>query len=271
MDYLPRVVREAMLASPPRWPPAAHPQTSRGLDCPTVDIVALGDSLVSGRAVNDDEPYTPEDAFPGVYADLLAEEQGVQTMLHSHFPDQLGNEIRSLEEWNDTLATDEQIRGDLAEAEIVIVWLGFHDFVPALMFGSCGSDWETMQPCLDDAVAGMPEQYDTMFTTIDELAGQDARVMIGTGGLPPLFVTSHASQPYWPDLYETVVTRWGQAITDAAAQHGVTVVDTTEALNGPDGTTPPPEEFSVGDGLHLSHAGHAYLAEMFLDSDGLDL
>ena len=55
-----------------------------------------------------------------------------------------------------------------------------------------------------------------------------------------------------------------------ADQHGVTVVHTAEALNGPDGTTPPPEEHSVGDGLHLSHTGHAYLAEMFLDADGLD-
>src|SRR4030042_1674971 len=44
------------------------------------DVVALGDSLVAGWGVRPDQPYTPEEAFPGVYARSLAEELGIETV-----------------------------------------------------------------------------------------------------------------------------------------------------------------------------------------------
>ena len=88
------------------------------------DVVALGDSLVAGYGVRDDEAYTPEEAIPGVYAGSLGEELGVETVFHSYFPGQLSNEVRTVAEWNRVLAEDEEIRANPRGAEVVIVRLG---------------------------------------------------------------------------------------------------------------------------------------------------
>lgn len=232
----------------------------------TVDVVAIGASNVAGYNIDGREGEDPDVAFPGIYADRLAEEHGVQTALHTYAP---GDE-RSLRHWNDVLSADAQLRSDLADSEVVILFVGFHDLMPVLLFDRCGDTWDTMQPCLDDIVAEMPEQYDTMLETITDLASDDTIVMIGDGGVPPLLLDAYADQDYWPQLYDTAFLGWRQAIVDAAGQHGVIVVPTAEALNGPEGTSDPIEEYDSGDGVHFSRAGHEYLAEVFLDADGIE-
>jgi lysophospholipase L1-like esterase len=232
----------------------------------TVDVVAIGASNVAGYNIDGREGEDPNAAFPGIYADRLAEEHGVQTALHTYAPD--GE--RSLRRWNAVLSADSQLRSDLADAEVVILFVGFHDLMPVLLFGRCGDTWDTMQPCLEGIVAGMPEQYDTMLATITDLASEDTIIMIGDVGVAPMLLDAYAGQDYWPQLYDTAFLGWRRAIVDAADDHGVIVVPTAEALNGPEGTGIPPEEYDSGDGIHFSHAGHECLAELFLDADGIE-
>ena len=234
------------------------------------DVVALGDSLVAGYGVRDDEAYTPEEAFPGVYAQSLGEQLGVETALHSYFPSQTWNDVRTVAEWNEVLASDEQMQADLRGAEVVIVWLGTHDLVPALLFGDCGSDWpEPLRTCLQEATETMPADFDELLRTIESLVPEGAIVMIGNQGVAPLWVEDWGAQSFWPELKAVAFDGWWEGIKTAAAANGAIVVDSAEALNGPDGNQMPPPEFVLPDQLHMTAAGHRFLADLFLAADGL--
>jgi len=138
-----------------------------GTGQPTWDVVALGDSNVAGWAARPDEAYTPSAAFPGVYSDLLAAEQGVTIALHSYFPDQMGNEIRTVAQWADVLAADEQMRANLRRAKRVIVLVGYHDVIPILLLGACGSTWpDPLRGCLKQATDAMPAAFDRLYGDI---------------------------------------------------------------------------------------------------------
>jgi len=234
------------------------------------DVVALGDSLVAGYGVRDDEAYTPEEAFPGVYAQSLGEQLGVETALHSYFPSQTWNDIRTVAEWNEVLASDEQMQADLQGAEVVIIWLGTHDLVPALLLGDCGRAWpEPLRTCLQEATETMPADFDHLLGTVESLAPEGAIVMIGNQGVAPLWVDDWGSQPFWPELKAVAFDGWWEGIETAAAAHGAIVVDSAEALNGPAGNQMPPPEFVLPDRLHMTAAGHRFLADLLLAADEL--
>ncbi len=160
------------------------------------DVVALGDSLVAGWGVLSASSYSPEEAFPGVYARLLAEQLGIETALHSYYPSQSFADVRTVAEWNQELATDEEMRADLQGAEVVLVWLGYHNIVPALVFGSCGIEWEPLKACLEEATATMPADFDELLGTIRSLVPEGAIVMIGNQAIAPQQIDGWASRPY---------------------------------------------------------------------------
>jgi hypothetical protein len=192
-------------------------------------------------------------------------------VLHSYFPDQLGNEVRTVAEWNEALASDEQMQADLRGAEVVIVWLGYHNIVPALLFGECGGiGWpDPMRACLQEATETMPTDFDQLLGTIGGLVPEGAVVMIGNQGVAALQVEHWGPQPFWPELKAVAFDGWWQGIETAAAAHGAIVVHSAEALNGPDGNQVLHPEFVLADQLHLNAAGHRFLAELFLAADGL--
>ena len=234
------------------------------------DVVASGDSLVAGWGVRSDEAYTPEEAFPGVYAQSLGEELGVETVLHPYFPDQLGNEVRTVAEWNQVLASDEEMQADLRGAEVVIVWLGYHNIVPALVFGECGRGWpEPLRTCLQEATETMPANFDQLLGTIESLVPDGTVVMIGNQAVAPMQVEDWGSQPFWPELRAVAFDGWWEGIETAAAAHGAIVVHSAEALCGPDRNQILHPDFVLPDRLHINAAGHRFLADLFLAADGL--
>ena len=234
------------------------------------DVVALGDSLVAGWGVRSDEAYTPEEAFPGVYAQSLGEELGVETVLHPYFSDMLSNEVRTVAEWNQVLTSNEEMQADLRGAEVVIVWLGYHNIVPALVFGECGTGWpEPLRTCLQEATQTMPADFDELLGTIESLVPEGAVVMIGNQAVAPMQIEEHGSQPFWPELRAVAFDGWWQGIETAAAAHGAIVVHSAEALCGPDGNEILHPDFVLPDQLHLNSAGHRFLADLFLAADGL--
>ena len=235
------------------------------------DVVALGDSLVAGYGVRDDEAYTPEEAFPGVYARSLGEQLGVETALHSYFPSQTWNDVRTVAEWNEVLASDEEMQADLRGAEVVIVWLGYHNIIPALLFGDCGGiGWpDPLRTCLQEATETMPADFDRLLGAVETLVPEGAVVMIGNQGVASLQVEDWGSQPFWPELKAVAFDGWWEGIETAAAAHGAIMVHSVEALNGPDANQMPPPEFVLPDELHMTAAGHRFLADLFLAADGL--
>ena len=254
---------DATKAHEPTSPLAASTQAV------TWDLVALGDSNVAGWAVRSDEPYTPEEAFPGVYADLLGKVQGVTVVLHSYFPSQDDNEIRTVAEWNDVLATDRQMRADLAAAEVVIVWIGYHNVIPVLMFGECGLSWpDPLKGCLRAATRTMPQDYDRLFGTIEQLVPSGTPMLVGDYGIPAPLFDQWSWEPFWPQLKRAMFEEWRDALEAAAEAHGATVVHTYAALNGPTGDEAPGRDLT-SDGWHFNSEGHRFIAETFLAEDGI--
>jgi lysophospholipase L1-like esterase len=276
------------MTTPPPAPEAAPPSSSpssSGIDPdtafigmfePTVgsaetwNLVALGDSTTSGWYVRRDGTFYPEEAYPGIYAGLLAEEQGVNVTLHSYFPSQSGNEVRSVADWNAVLAEDESMRADLVDAEVVMVWIGFHNIVPAVFFGRCNGNWREYGRCVRSATRTMPSDYDELFATLERLVPEGATVLVGNMGVAPFIIERWADDPHWREVKRAVFDEWIEAMEEAALAHGARVVDTYRALGGPSGDEPLHSGFSAADGLHFSAKAQRFLAEVHLEQDGIE-
>jgi lysophospholipase L1-like esterase len=242
---------------------------SAGTPSATWDLVALGDSNVAGWGIREDQPYTPAEAFPGVYGQQLAEQQAVEVVLHSYYPDQLGNEVRTVAEWADVVRTDPSMRSDLAEAEIVILLIGFHDLLPAVMFGSCPSRWPAFGQCVGKLTEPMPAAFDTLYGEVADLLPDGATVLVNDYGIPGPIYDAWSDDPHWDEIRAVLFEDWRDALEAAATKHGFKVVPTYAAMNDPGGRPKAPSEQVTTDGWHFNAAGHRIIADIVLAEDGL--
>lgn len=261
-------------ASPPSSPTAANEWPFVRSSCPGASgqpmlLVALGTSETAGWGIRSDEPYSPQEAYPAQYADILCQELGVTVELHSYFPSQLGNELAPLAWWNERVAGDPAIRADLAAAEIVVLWaMGSHDVVPALALRACAGDWpDPLKTCFEKAAANIPAENDRLFTAISELVPEGIRVLAADAYLPPAVLDRWAAEPYWQELKRIIDPRAN--IMSLAQEHGFTFVDTEGVFNGPTGSAVPADGLFQSDGLHPTAAGALAVAEVFAEADGL--
>jgi hypothetical protein len=223
---------------------------------------------VAGWGIRPDEAYSPDAAFPGIYARLLGAEQGVTVTRHSYFPDQSSNEVRTVAQWNDVLATDQAMRRDLSRANVAIVLIGYHNVIPALLFGECGTRWALLEKCLRTATKTMPADFEKLFGTIRELVPAGTTVLAGDYGIPTPLFDAWAAKPFWPEMKQVMYENWRTALEKAATAHGARVVHTYAALNGQNGERRIPDDLTT-DGWHFSAKGHGLLARIFLEQDSL--
>ena len=234
------------------------------------DLVSIGDSIAAGYGLSPGEVNTPEEAFPGIYARSLGDELGIEVELHSYFPSQTTNDIRTVAEWNEVLAADEALRSDLESAEVVMVWIGYHNVVPAFLFGSCGYEWsDELEACFKEATATMPADFDVLLGEVEALVAEDTVVMIGNQAVAPMQIERWGSEPFWPEMKAVAFDVWWDGIEATAAAHGAIMVDSAAALNGPEGDQIRDPKFVLSDKLHMSAVGQRFLADLFLVADGL--
>ena len=226
----------------------------------TWDVVALGDSYVAGAGVG-----CPPWGFTGAYADALGEELGIETVLHAYA------EYGTVAEVNQRLAASDDMQQTIATAEVVIVWLGYHNVLGALWGETCGTGWpEPLRTCLIEATATMPADFDELLGTIESLVTDEAIVMIGTQALGPPEIEKWGDEPFWPELRGVAYDGWAEGIALAAAAHGAILVNTAAWFTGPEGNQLLRREFLLPDGIHFSRPGHTALAQLFLAADGLE-
>jgi hypothetical protein len=232
-------------------------------------LVALGTSETAGWGIRADEPYSPQEAYPGRYADILCAEIGRPVELHSWYPSQLGNELAPLSWWDERVAGDQELRADLAAADVVVLWaLGSHDVVPPLLFGACAGDWPgPLQTCLEGVTAAIGPEMDALFSSIEDLAPEGTLVLAADAYVPPALFSRWAAKPYWPDLKRLVDPH--STVEPLAEKHGFTFVPTEAAFNGPDPGQAPAEGLFQPDGLHPTAAGAQLTAAVFAEVDGL--
>jgi hypothetical protein len=232
-------------------------------------LVALGTSETAGYGIRSDEPYSPQEAYAGQYAQILCKELGVTVELRSYFPSQSYNEWATLAWWNERLAGDAAIRTDLASAKVVVMWaMGSHDVIRPLMFGGCTGIWpDPLQACLQAATAKIHAEMDTLFTFVSSLVPNGTTILAADAYLPPAMIERWASEAYWPELLKLLDPK--PTIMALAEKHRFTFVDTELVFNGPDSSAMPADGLFQSDGLHPTAAGALATAKALAAADGL--
>ena len=232
-------------------------------------LVALGTSETAGWGVRADEAYSPQEAYPARYADILCEELGRPVELHSYFPDQLSNSLAPLAWWNERLSGDAAMRVDLAAADVVVVWaLSVHDALPALVFGQCRGEWpDPLRACLEAATADIESQMDAAFSTVAALAPGTATILAADHFTPPAILDAWGAEPYFDELSQLANPRF--VIERLAPQYGFTIVETQTAFNGPSLSEPPADGLLQIDGIHPTALGAQLMAEVLAQEDCL--
>jgi hypothetical protein len=185
---------------------------------------------------------------------------GVVACIHNWATDM----IQTVADWVEAVRNNEALREDLRNAEVITLWLGWHDVVPRIMEGGpCHKrDGEVDLACLRQATKPMREGYDELLSEIVSLTGPNPTIiLIADVGIPSLFLTSWKEHGALDVLKVHAYEVWRDYILEAAGRHHVYVVYTYEELNDPNGDQEMPSEYMQSDGLHFNEHGHRRIAE----------
>jgi hypothetical protein len=259
--------------APAATPPPSAPATAR--PSPRADFVATmcpdapGDPwLVVALGTSESREPSPQKAYPAQYAQILCDELDLPVELHLYVPGNWG----PLAYWIDRVTDDEQMRADLAAADVDVLWaLSSHDALKATVpeFGGCRGDWpDPLKACLEGKAANIPSETDELFGLIAGLVGDDAIVLAVDAYAPPAVVASPSwNEPYGLDIARLVDPYY--SVDPMAAKHGFTFVDTEVVFNGPSRREMPAEGLFQSDGLHPTEAGALLTAQTYAEADGL--
>jgi len=221
------------------------------------DYVALGDSIPGGVGMDLGRSYVH------LYADYLAEDLGVEVRVHNRSA--VGETTVSL---LGKLQSDETVRALVSEAEVITIWVGSND-IWRLLYGpggagnaKCGPIGDLDMDCLDANVQALEDRIDAILTEIRSLRAAD-QALVRIVDECNWFVEYWRDADAFEQLKEPAFEVWSQAIGDLAAKHGVAVVHTYVACNGPDGDNPIAADYlQPTDPWHFSEAGHKMVADL---------
>jgi lysophospholipase L1-like esterase len=162
------------------------------------------------------------------------------------------------------------MRADLAEAEIVVLLIGFHDMLPALFFGSCPPPWpEPMKACLNTRTAPMRADFAELYAAVAALVPTDATVLVLDYGSTASAYENWGSDANWSEIRQAMFGDWQDALRAEATAAGFLVVHMSTALAYEDGSPRYVVSEITSDGMHFNTEGHRLLAEQCLLEDGL--
>ena len=221
----------------------------------TWDLVALGDSTPTGYGVG------AENSYVNLYASYISEDLKVDVVVHNWAT----NSTRTVLDWVEVIRTDEGLREDLRNAEVVTICLGWHDLIPNIgVFGKggpCYKRGEIDLDCFRSVTDPMEQGFDDLLSEITSLASpNETLILIADTGNP--FVDAWIEYGTLDTLKGPAYEEWRNHLMEAAEKHGVHVVNTYHATNGSSGDQSLPSEYSQADGLHFSELGHKLLADL---------
>lgn len=223
----------------------------------TWHLVALGDSTPTGYGVGADHSYVQ------VYAGYIEEDLGVDIVVHNWAT----NRTQTVADWVEAVRNNEELREDLRNAEVITMWLGWHDVIPSIGIGRGGPCNERADEvdldCLGEVTKPMQEGYAKLLSEIVSLASPDETlILIADVGIPSLFIARWKEYGTLDVLKRHAYEVWRDYIIQAASKHNVHVVHTYEALNEPNGDQEMPPEYMQSDGLHFNEHGHRRIADI---------
>jgi hypothetical protein len=221
-------------------------------------VVALGDSFMAGTGV-----VRRSDAMPNVYGRLLADGVGAQVEVINHGTGQ----HRTVADWVLRLTEAGPVATDLGDADVVLVWLGFHDVLRPLMSGAAWPD--PLRAQLEAVVEGSPASWDAFFAALTAAVAPHGRILVSELGLPPYLFDRFAAHPDWAEIRRVTYLDWRGVMVETAERYGARVVPTFAAFNGPDGDALMALGGVWPDGLHVDEVVHRFVAELFREHDGI--
>lgn len=222
-------------------------------------VVAIGDSTPAGHGLDSDL------AYPSAYGAMLAADLGVGVTVANHATGM----TRTVAQWADHVRTDDALAHDLAAAQVVLVWLGWHDILP-IVYRRTQMHWpDPMRAQLLAKNDELDGAWRDLLEALRSVAGPDCVLLVADTGLVSLLPEQFGREAYWPELKRLAYLDWRDALQQAAAATEARVVPTMEALGGPTGEDDLHPEFGAPDGLHFNAAGHRFLAELHRAHDGI--
>jgi lysophospholipase L1-like esterase len=221
------------------------------------DLVTLGDSTPTGYGVGADPSYVQ------IYAGYIEEDLGVDVVVHNWAT----NRTKTVSDWVEKVRNNEELREDLRNAEVITMWLGWHDVIPNIGIGRGGPCYkradEVDVDCLGEVTKPMQDGYDKLLSEIVSLASPDeTQILIADVGIPSLFIARWKEYGTLDVLKRHAYEVWRDYIIQAASKHNVHVVHTYEVINGSNGDQEMPSEYMQPDGIHFNEHGHKLLADL---------
>lgn len=215
------------------------------------DYVALGSS------------FTGWASWPETYASFIEEDLGVTITYY----DKTVNKAHS-DAMLDLIRTDPELRGLLADAEVITFGAAFGEWEQRVMTyakgGDCGG--ADNQDCLREALDGTVQRTEAIFDELVALRGPDEALIsafkIGTW-LAELFCEWDSEcwrvlAGYFVDLFDSTER--------IAEERNIRVVNALEALHAPGVyEAPMNRDYLVSDRTHLSEEGSAIVANLLRD------
>jgi hypothetical protein len=220
----------------------------------TWHLVSLGDSTPTGKGVNINHSYVY------IYASYIEEDFGVDVEVHNWAT----NEIQTVANWVEKVCNNEELREDLRNADVITIWLGWHDLV-AFIFSkiSGNSHDEVVADSLREITNPMQDAFDSLLSEIVSLATPDETlILIADVGIPSLFVVKWKKEGTFDIWKQHAYEVWHNYIIQAAAKHNVHVVPTYELINGANGDRVMPSEYMQADKVHFNEQGHKMIADI---------
>jgi lysophospholipase L1-like esterase len=221
------------------------------------DLVALGDSKPTGYGVGVDHSYVQ------VYAGYIEEDLGVDVAVHNWAT----NNTRTVADHVEAVRSNQELREDLRNAEVITIWLGWHDVIPSIGIGRGGPCYkradEVDVDCLAEVTNPMQKGFDKLLSEIVSLASPDETlILLADVAIPSLFIARWKEYGTLDLLKRHAYEVWRDYIIQAASKHKIHVVYTYEVVNGPKGDQEVPSEYMQSDGLHFNEQGHKLLADI---------
>jgi lysophospholipase L1-like esterase len=217
----------------------------------TWTYVALGDSTPAGFGVGVDNYVS----FLGEY---IRQDFKVQVDVLNYA--RSGDRTKEL---LDKLKSNNRLRTDIKNADIITIWTGWNDMVsPLSMYqaGFCGG--EDNLDCIREAVRKINANFDAIFDEILNLnPSKNTRIIAADVGIPPTLLNSWRDNGWLELLQAEAYEAWREHLVKTTQKRGVTVLHSYQVLNGPEGN-----EFLEGiaqsDGFHFNQKGHVLLADL---------
>ncbi len=221
----------------------------------TWDLVALGDSTPTGHGVGADRSYVQ------VYAGYIEQDLGLTVLVHNWATDS----ARTVADWAKEVRSNKALRGDIRSAEVVTLWLGWHDLIPNIGTGEAGSCYmhphEVDLDCLATVTDPMRHAFDDLLSEIVSLASpSESLIFIADVGIPSLLIARWREDGNLDLMKHHAYEVWRHYLIHSANKHNLRVVQTCQAFNGPGFDQEIPPEYMQPDGLHFNEHGHARIA-----------